>query len=70
MENPVRATIMIQDEGLEQVREQYMSYLNFSNPYSWWRLAMFRNTYKFKGIKESDFERKLQIRDLIIAEEA
>jgi hypothetical protein len=31
---------------------------------------MFRNTYKFKGIKESDFERKLQIRDLIIAEEA
>jgi hypothetical protein len=68
MADPVRATFMIQDEGLEQVREQYVSWKDFNNPYSGWRVGLFRNTYTFKGISEVDFKRKLKIGELITSE--
>jgi hypothetical protein len=68
MDNPVRASFLIQDEGQTQFMEQYVSYPDFSNPYSGWRIGYIRNTYQLTGITSKDFKPALKVGDLIYAQ--
>lgn len=65
LNNPVRVSTLIQDEGQTQLMEQYMSYPEFANPYSGWRLSMCRNIYKLKGVSLNDFSPPLKIGDFV-----
>jgi hypothetical protein len=57
MEDPVRASILIDDEGLTHFISQYQSYKDYNNPYSGVRMSMMYNEilldikYDFKKIK-------------------
>ncbi|MDB4505889.1 hypothetical protein N9229_01835 [Saprospiraceae bacterium] len=65
MNNPVRASFIIQDEGLNQVMQQYMVYPDYYQKYSGWRLGLFRNTYLLKGVSVNDFPQQPKTGDLI-----
>jgi hypothetical protein len=68
LDNPVRSSFVIRDEGMGQIIQQYSVSPDYSNKYSGFRITQMRNTYKLQGITERNFSRSLSIGEVISVE--